>query len=198
MTFERMGLGRAESAVRLRRRLIAVSSPGLRYKLSAGSLSARASIIMCARLTALSCPLTADNGQLTMTMSRRNVLKLGGLAALAPRRRPGETPMTRFQPPHAPDRRTESMPCWAICPRRRPIGGTKQRRRARRLCPGDVAARPQRAGAGAGISGAAAGDPCGRAPAVLFNHSHGGGYTIGKQEFVDGRSYLQPIPTRRP
>src|SRR5215217_6617950 len=34
----------------------------------------------------------------------------------------------------------------------------------------------------------------GRAPAVLFNHSHGGGYTIGKQEFVDGRSYLQPTP----
>ena len=34
----------------------------------------------------------------------------------------------------------------------------------------------------------------GRAPAVLFNHSHGGGYSIGKQEFVDGRSYLQPTP----
>ena len=34
----------------------------------------------------------------------------------------------------------------------------------------------------------------GRAPAVLFNHSHGGGYKIGKQEFVDGRSYLQPEP----
>ncbi len=34
----------------------------------------------------------------------------------------------------------------------------------------------------------------GRAPAVLFNHSHGGGYTIGKREFVDGRSYLQPTP----
>jgi acetyl esterase/lipase len=34
----------------------------------------------------------------------------------------------------------------------------------------------------------------GRAPAVIFNHSHGGGYTIGKQEFVDGRSYLQPVP----
>ena len=31
-------------------------------------------------------------------------------------------------------------------------------------------------------------------PAVLFNHSHGGGYKIGKQEFVDGRSYLQPVP----
>ena len=34
----------------------------------------------------------------------------------------------------------------------------------------------------------------GRVPAVLFNHSHGGGYKIGKQEFVDGRSYLQPVP----
>jgi hypothetical protein len=34
----------------------------------------------------------------------------------------------------------------------------------------------------------------GRLPAVLFNHSHGGGYTIGKTEFVDGRSYLQPVP----
>jgi len=34
----------------------------------------------------------------------------------------------------------------------------------------------------------------GRVPAVLFNHSHGGGYDIGKKEFVDGRSYLQPVP----
>ena len=34
----------------------------------------------------------------------------------------------------------------------------------------------------------------GRVPAVLFNHSHGGGYKIGKQEFIDGRSYLQPVP----
>ena len=34
----------------------------------------------------------------------------------------------------------------------------------------------------------------GRAPGVLFNHSHGGGYGIGKQEFVEGRSYLQPEP----
>src|SRR5689334_9734005 len=30
----------------------------------------------------------------------------------------------------------------------------------------------------------------GRLPTVLFNHSHGGGYTIGKAEFVDGREYL--------
>ncbi|HXW04990.1 MAG TPA: alpha/beta hydrolase family protein [Vicinamibacterales bacterium] len=33
-----------------------------------------------------------------------------------------------------------------------------------------------------------------RAPGVLFNHSHGGGYKIGKQEFLEGRSYLQPVP----
>lgn len=34
----------------------------------------------------------------------------------------------------------------------------------------------------------------GRLPAVVFNHSHGGGYQIGKTEFTDGRSYLQPTP----
>jgi hypothetical protein len=29
-----------------------------------------------------------------------------------------------------------------------------------------------------------------RLPTVLFNHSHGGGYRIGKSEFIDGREYL--------
>jgi dienelactone hydrolase len=33
----------------------------------------------------------------------------------------------------------------------------------------------------------------GAAPAVLFNHSHGGGYDVGRRELVDGRSYLQPV-----
>jgi dienelactone hydrolase len=33
-----------------------------------------------------------------------------------------------------------------------------------------------------------------RVPAIVFNHSHGGGYDIGKKELVDGRSYLQPPP----
>jgi dienelactone hydrolase len=32
------------------------------------------------------------------------------------------------------------------------------------------------------------------APAVVFDHSHGGGYDIGKKELVDGRSYMQPLP----
>lgn len=31
-------------------------------------------------------------------------------------------------------------------------------------------------------------------PTLLFNHSHGGGYDIGKKEFLEGRSYLQPKP----
>jgi hypothetical protein len=30
----------------------------------------------------------------------------------------------------------------------------------------------------------------GRRPTVLFNHSHGGGYQIGKTEFIEGREYL--------
>jgi hypothetical protein len=31
-------------------------------------------------------------------------------------------------------------------------------------------------------------------PTVLFNHSHGGGYTIGKAEFIDGRDYMGKPP----
>lgn len=34
----------------------------------------------------------------------------------------------------------------------------------------------------------------GPAPAMLFNHSHGGGYDIGKKEFIEGRKYLQNPP----
>lgn len=34
----------------------------------------------------------------------------------------------------------------------------------------------------------------GRTPAVLYNHSHGGGYKIGKEEFLHGRDYLQDPP----
>jgi len=33
-----------------------------------------------------------------------------------------------------------------------------------------------------------------RVPAIVFDHSHGGGYDIGKKEFVEGRSYMQPTP----
>jgi hypothetical protein len=34
----------------------------------------------------------------------------------------------------------------------------------------------------------------GRLPTVLFNHSHGGGYQIGKAEFLDGREYMGKPP----
>lgn len=31
-------------------------------------------------------------------------------------------------------------------------------------------------------------------PAVVFNHSHGGGYTIGKEEYLQGREYMDTVP----
>ncbi|HET9473681.1 MAG TPA: acetylxylan esterase [Steroidobacteraceae bacterium] len=34
----------------------------------------------------------------------------------------------------------------------------------------------------------------GKLPTVLFNHSHGGGYQIGKTEFIEGREYLGKPP----
>jgi hypothetical protein len=34
----------------------------------------------------------------------------------------------------------------------------------------------------------------GRLPTVLFNHSHGGGYSIGKTEFIAGREYMGTPP----
>jgi hypothetical protein len=34
----------------------------------------------------------------------------------------------------------------------------------------------------------------GKRPTVLFNHSHGGGYQIGKREFTEGRDYLSNPP----
>jgi hypothetical protein len=34
----------------------------------------------------------------------------------------------------------------------------------------------------------------GKLPTVLFNHSHGGGYKIGKAEFIDGREYMGKPP----
>ena len=34
----------------------------------------------------------------------------------------------------------------------------------------------------------------GKSPVVLYNHSHGGGYEIGKEELLRGRDYLQAPP----
>jgi hypothetical protein len=38
----------------------------------------------------------------------------------------------------------------------------------------------------------------GRLPAILYNHSHGGGYAIGKKELLEGRDYLQTPPYAKP
>lgn len=34
----------------------------------------------------------------------------------------------------------------------------------------------------------------GRLPVILFNHSHGGNYDLGKDEFIQGNSYMQKPP----
>jgi dienelactone hydrolase len=127
-------------------------------------------------------------------IERRELLKLGGLAALAPGSASGKVSVGRSSR-RVPDRRAELYGLLGALPdRRRPIRGAKRDEAERDgyvLETWDLdlngienvpayLARPRAV--------------TGRAPAVLFNHSHGGGYTIGKKEFVEGRSYLQPEP----
>ena len=59
-------------------------------------------------------------------MHRRDILKLGGLAALAPASPLAESPMTRSQPSRAADRVELYNLLGDLPPRRRPIGGTKR------------------------------------------------------------------------
>jgi hypothetical protein len=128
-------------------------------------------------------------------LSRRDVLNLTGLASLA-----SISPMTRGQKSSAsaatPDaRRRELYALLGDLPdRKRPISGKKRHEEERdgyiletwdldlngiETVPAYLA-RPRTI--------------AGRVPGVLFDHSHGGGYKIGKQEFIEGRSYLQPTP----
>lgn len=121
-------------------------------------------------------------------MTRREMLQTAGvtpLLGLRPQDPPGPAAARRAQ-------------LYALLgdlpPRDRPIGGRKLGEEAREHYVLErwqldlngvepvpaLLARPRRLAA--------------RAPAVIFNHSHGGGYTIGKKEFTDGRSYLQPGP----
>ena len=130
-------------------------------------------------------------------LSRRDVLNVTGLAslhALAPmtRRQTGQPPTSTATPAQ---RRKELYGLLGELPdRARPIGGKKRGEEERDgyiLETWDLElngiepvpaylARPRQ------LSG--------RVPGVLFDHSHGGGYKIGKQEFIEGRSYLQPVP----
>ena len=126
-------------------------------------------------------------------LGRRDLLALAGLAAAGSsaggRRRTSEARQQRGR-----DRRRELYSILGeLPPRERPIGGKKRTEETRDgyvLETWDLdlnglepvpayLARPR--------------SVTGRIPAVLFNHSHGGGYKIGKLEFVDGRSYLQPV-----
>jgi acetyl esterase/lipase len=125
-------------------------------------------------------------------LDRRDALSLAGLAALSPLMPRSSHDAT----PQLPgDRRRELYSLLGDLPdRKRPIGGKKRSEEERDgyiLETWDLdlngienvpayLARPR--------------SVTGRVPAVVFDHSHGGGYTIGKKEFIEGRSYLQPEP----
>jgi hypothetical protein len=127
-------------------------------------------------------------------LTRREVLATAGMASISSL---STTPMRKQQasaPPAAPRRRELYGLLGKLPDRNRPISGKKRREEERDgyiLETWDLdlngienvpayLARPRQAAA--------------KAPAVLFDHSHGGGYKIGKQEFIEGRSYLQPKP----
>ena len=128
-------------------------------------------------------------------LSRRDVLNLTGLASLSTLA-PMNLAQTKAPAPRTPaQRRAQLYGLLGELPdRRRPISGKKRREEERdgyvletwdldlngiETVPAYLA-RPR--------------EIAGRVPGVLFDHSHGGGYKIGKQEFIEGRSYLQPVP----
>ena len=131
-------------------------------------------------------------------LARRDILTLAGLASISTFTA-GAAQVDKPMPPaQAAARRRELYALMGDLPaRNRPIGGKKRSEAEREgylLETWDLdlngietvpayLARPK--------------DATGRRPAVVFNHSHGGGYKIGKQEFVEGRSYLQPVPYAR-
>ena len=131
---------------------------------------------------------------MTNDLTRRDVLTIAGAAAVTPWSRLAA--IDAAAAPQTPDaRRQELYGLLGDLPdRHRPIGGMKRAETERdgfvletwdldlngiEKVPAYVA-RPK------GLTG--------HAPGVVFNHSHGGGYTIGKQEFLEGRTYLQPTP----
>jgi dienelactone hydrolase len=128
-------------------------------------------------------------------LGRRELLTLAGLASLSPLTAADGSTLRAAAGQPAPDRRRELYATLGELPdRRRPIGATKRREEPRdgyvleswELDLNGLEAVPAYVARPNVVRG--------RVPAVLFNHSHGGGYKIGKQEFVDGRSYLQPVP----
>ncbi len=128
------------------------------------------------------------------SVGRRDLLSL---AALAPLAQAGGGRRRRMEPAvqSIAARRRELYALLGDLPdRRRPIGGSKRSEATRDgmlvetwdLDLNGLETVPAYLARPASASG--------RTPAVVFNHSHGGGYTIGKQELLDGRSYLHPVP----
>ena len=128
-------------------------------------------------------------------LGRRDVLTLAGLASFAtlpwPSTSEGAVVVARRQD----NRRQELYSLLGDLPdRRRPVGGKKRSEEQREsfvletwdLDLNGIETVPAYLARPHSLSG--------RAPAIVFNHSHGGGYKIGKQEFLDGRSYLHPVP----
>jgi dienelactone hydrolase len=130
---------------------------------------------------------------MTGRIGRREVLLGGGLGVAMTRMGEGAAAGQVTASPAS--RRAELYGLLGDLPdRRRPVGGVKTGETSNdgyvletwQLDLNGVEAVPAYVARPAGASG--------RRPAVVFNHSHGGGYTIGKKEFVEGRSYLQPVP----
>jgi dienelactone hydrolase len=130
-------------------------------------------------------------------LARRDILTLAGLASISPFAVDVAEPQNRASA-QSDTRRRELYALMGDLPARsRPISGKKRGEEEREgyvletwdLDLNGIESVPAYLARPKGASG--------RLPAVLFNHSHGGGYKIGKLEFVDGRSYLQPVPYAR-
>jgi len=128
------------------------------------------------------------------SIARRDLLSLAALSPLAQAAGGGPTIM----PPGAQstaDRRQELYGLLGDVPdRQRPVAGSK---RGEVMKDGMVIETWDLDLNGLEVAPAYVARPAsasGRTPAVVFNHSHGGGYTIGKQEVLDGRTYLHPVP----
>jgi dienelactone hydrolase len=128
-------------------------------------------------------------------LRRRDLLALGAVAPLLSGAQQPSPPQPAQAVPHGPEQRSELYALLGKLPdRHRPIGAEKQGELERdgyvletwRFDFNGLEPVPAYLARPKGASG--------RVPAVLFNHSHGGGYTIGKKEFIEGRSYLQPEP----
>ncbi len=129
------------------------------------------------------------------TLGRRELLRLAGVLPLTPMAMTGQRGESMVDPASNVSRRSELYSLLGDLPdRARPVSG---RKRGEELRDGYVLETWDLDLNGIEMVAASLVRPreaAGRRPAVVFNHSHGGGYKIGKTEFIEGRPYLQPVP----